>query len=75
MVVLSTFFIGTWSFKNKNFVSLNTAVLPEDKEDFYTNFLSFDYAANFENGLLGVKKYLMNDDIENVPKARIKMRR
>lgn len=72
-VLLSHFTTYTWDFVNQNFLSLNTIVLPEDKEHFYSDYDSFDYEDNYKNGIFGGRKYILNDDEKNIPKIKKRM--
>lgn len=70
MLMLSPFTTTTWKFKTQNLLSLHSEVLQEDKEQFYLETSNFDQAKNYKLGILGARKFLLNDPIENVPKTR-----
>ena len=63
--------LNSWQFKNKKFLKLSFEIRPEDFKAFYFyDFLEFDFLLYMRNIMMGMRRYLMNNKDENLPKAR-----
>lgn len=63
--------LNSWQFKNKKFLKLSFEIQPEDFKAFYFyDFLEFDFLLFMRNTMMGMRRYLMNNKDENLPKAR-----
>lgn len=61
--------IHDWVFKNANFINLPKEIKLEDIKDFdYTNCFNYDIILYLRYALLGVKRYLLGDKEENLPR-------
>lgn len=68
---LKYFMLNSWQFKNKKFLKLSFEIRPEDFKAFYFyDFLEFDFLLYMRNIMMGMRRYLMNNKDENLPKAR-----
>ncbi|XP_065092505.1 putative fatty acyl-CoA reductase CG5065 [Ochlerotatus camptorhynchus] len=75
-VALEYFICNNWEFKNNNFIRLASEIKPEDNKDFYyRDFIEFDITLYFRNCILGVRRYLLHEKDENIPKALKHQRR
>lgn len=70
VLALSYFLLKGWTFKNHNLLILNKLILAEDKDEFDFDFSNIDPKTYFRSAVLGARKFLLNDDIENVPRAK-----
>jgi alcohol-forming fatty acyl-CoA reductase len=69
---VSTFLTNEWTFKNDNFWNLNKFIRIEDTKQF--NFMSaqtFDIFLIARNGVLGLRRYVLNEKDEDLPRARV----
>lgn len=68
--------LNNWIFQNDNFVGLNDVLKLEDIDHFsFAHCFNFDVVTYLRYAILGVKKYLMRDKDENMPRNRIVFRR
>ncbi|XP_065204446.1 fatty acyl-CoA reductase wat-like isoform X1 [Planococcus citri] len=64
-----------WVFKNNNIQELWQKLSNEDKQLFFFNMADFSWEYCLQAMGLGLRVYLVNDDIHTLPAARIKWRR
>lgn len=71
-LALQYFVTNDWSFKNDNFVALNKHMLIEDVKSFgFIESFEFDVILFLRYAMAGVKRYLLGDKEENLPRNRI----
>lgn len=69
------FMIHEFQFRVDNVVSLCKAALEaSDHADFLVDVRNVDVPKSFENSWLGIRKYLLHDDISTVEAARRKLK-
>ncbi|KAK7595543.1 hypothetical protein V9T40_013368 [Parthenolecanium corni] len=73
--ILRYFRVRKWLFKTDNVQSLWKNLSPEDKEIFYFDIKNVDWTEYFQCLVLGVRVFLMKDDIQTLPAARKKVTR
>ncbi|XP_065226235.1 fatty acyl-CoA reductase wat-like [Planococcus citri] len=73
--VLTYFRSRNWVFKNQNTQQLWHKLSNEDKQLFFFNMTEFSWEYFLQAMGLGLRVYLVNDDIHTLPAARIKWRR
>lgn len=64
-----------WTFKNPNTQELWRNLSNEDKELFFFNMSDFSWEYFLRAMCLGLRVYLVNDDIDTLPAARKKWKR
>lgn len=61
--------LNDWLFKNDNFISLTKQLRLEDVKSFsYLDCFHYDILLFLRHALAGVKKYLLGDKDENIPR-------
>ncbi|KAK7595546.1 hypothetical protein V9T40_013371 [Parthenolecanium corni] len=73
--ILRYFRVRKWLFKTDNVQSLWKNLSPEDKEIFYFDIKNVDWTEYFQCLVLGLRVFLMKDDIQTLPAARKKVTR
>ncbi|XP_051167352.1 putative fatty acyl-CoA reductase CG5065 isoform X2 [Leptopilina boulardi] len=68
---LEYFLMNVWKFKNKNFLDLLENLPPNDVADFGYAYFSLDISEYFRNCIIGAKKYLLGEKMENLEEAKI----
>ncbi|XP_049767490.1 fatty acyl-CoA reductase 1-like [Schistocerca cancellata] len=74
-IMLRYYMVHEWTFINKNIMSLHASMAPEDQEVFYFNLDEIDQYDFCKKGLIGAKRYLLNESIDNIPSDLRYMRR
>ncbi|XP_045770532.1 fatty acyl-CoA reductase 1-like [Maniola jurtina] len=64
-----------WTFSNENFLSLRSKIKEEDKKHFYYDMENIDKSELMINGIIGGRRYLLNEKDENLPKSRAHFKR
>lgn len=73
---LKYFVLHNWIFKNKNFETLSYEVKLEDEHAFsFHEAFNFDIILYIRYALTGLKKYLLGDKDENIPRNQVVFRR
>ncbi|XP_063960794.1 fatty acyl-CoA reductase 1-like isoform X2 [Lytechinus pictus] len=67
---LRFFLMHTWSFGYKNVEALTTSMSKEDREVFFTDVRPLHWPSYFHDYVLGTRRFLMKEDLENLPAAR-----
>lgn len=75
MFALEYYMTNEWNFKNDNSLSLCTRLKPNDKKDFYFNVAGINLEEYFMNGSLAMRRYLLHEKDEDIPKARVHRKR
>lgn len=71
-MALQYFVLNDWLFKNDKFIELSQQLKLEDVESFsFEEAFSYDIIQYLRNALIGVKKYLLGDKEENLPRNRV----
>lgn len=73
--ILTYFRERQWVFKNTNTQHLWENLSNEDKQLFFFNMTDFSWHYFLQAMGLGLRVYLVNDDIHTLPAARIKWKR
>ncbi|XP_065213885.1 fatty acyl-CoA reductase wat-like [Planococcus citri] len=73
--ILTYFRSRNWVFKNHNTQELWQSLSNEDKQLFFFNMTDFSWEYFLQAMCLGLRVYLVNDDIHTLPEARIRWRR
>lgn len=68
---LEYFLMNVWKFKNKNFLDLLENLPPNDVADFGYAYFSLDISEYFRNCIIGAKKYLLKEKMENLKASKI----
>lgn len=68
--VLQYYTTREWNFKHDNFLQLKEEMNDVDSEKFYIDLNKIDLNAYMENYILGIRKYLVNESADTLPKAR-----
>ncbi|XP_034947439.1 fatty acyl-CoA reductase 1-like [Chelonus insularis] len=72
---LAYFLINAWQFNNTNLLKLTTEIPPADRDTFKFEYADMDVREYFKYCLLGAKKFLLNEDIENLEPAKKHLQR
>lgn len=71
-LALQYFVTNDWIFKNENFAALNDQMRLEDVKSFgYKECFEYDVILFLRYAMLGVKRYLLGDKEENLPRNRV----
>lgn len=73
--ILQYFRIRVWTFKNNNTQSLWDNLSEKDKELFFFDMSNLSWEYFLQAMCLGLRVYLVNDDIYTIPAARKKWQR
>lgn len=73
--ILKYFNKREWNFKNDNTVRLWQKLSSADKQVFSFDLSSLDWNEFFEKQIIGLRVYLVKDDLSTIPQAKIKHRR
>ena len=69
---LQFFVTNEWIFKNKNFIALTNEIRLEDDKTFsFREAFQYDLVLYMRYAIRGVKRYLLMDKEENLPRNRI----
>lgn len=75
-LALKYFVLNDWLFKNNNFLLISKQLKLEDVKSFaYHDSFDLDVILYLRYALVGVKRYLMGDKEENLPRNRVVYRR
>lgn len=72
--VLQYYTSRDWLFKCDNFLKIQQELNPVDREKFYCDLEVIDPCDFMTNYLLGIRKYIVKDPMETLPKARKTMK-
>ncbi|XP_045770535.1 fatty acyl-CoA reductase 1-like [Maniola jurtina] len=64
-----------WTFTNKNIIELREKIREEDRDHFYYEMETINPEEFFKNACIGGKEYILNERMENLPKAKAHFRR
>jgi fatty acyl-CoA reductase len=64
-----------WKFHCDNVITLNERLSQEDREKFNFDVKCIHWPTYLENYCFGVKRYALNEDLSNMPKARRQVER
>ncbi len=73
--VMNYFTQNQWTFKSDNLNKLWNRLKIEDKNEFNFDMSSIDWKSLGENMHFGIRKHLLNESDDNIPKARKRMQR
>ncbi|XP_029169081.1 fatty acyl-CoA reductase 1-like [Nylanderia fulva] len=69
------FMCNEWEFENTNSRDLMTLIPSDNREIFSIDLYDFDIKQYITDGLIGCKKYLLHEDVENLNKAKTHFKR
>ncbi|XP_052738718.1 fatty acyl-CoA reductase 1 [Bicyclus anynana] len=69
------FVLQQWTFTNNNIVELREKIKEEDRDHFYYLMETLDPYEFFKNACIGGKEYILNEKMENLPKAKAHLKR
>ena len=72
---LNYFTINSWQWSNQNYDKLLSLLSDEDKQTFNFDMTSFDWDKYVSTFCMGTKKYILNDKMSNLHRARQKLKR
>ncbi|CAH2211076.1 jg12316, partial [Pararge aegeria aegeria] len=65
-----------WTFSNKNYLSLRSKIKAEDFKHFYYVMENVDILNDYiKNCVIGARRYLLKEEDDTLPKARVHYRR
>ncbi len=73
--ILEYFKVRHWTFQNRNTRNLWQNLTAEDRELFFFDMSSISWEYFLKAMCLGLRVYLVNDDIYTIPAARKKWKR
>ncbi|KAG5682531.1 hypothetical protein PVAND_011878 [Polypedilum vanderplanki] len=73
--VLQYYTTREWLFKNENFRKLRDDMNAIDQQRFYCDLSKIDYNDYILNYILGIRKFILNESLSSLPKARAKLMR
>lgn len=73
--VLQYYTTRKWTFRNENFKKLQQEMNDADKEKFYCDVSVIDQQEHVLNYILGIRKFILRETLESLPKARINLKR
>lgn len=71
---LKYFTNNTWEWTNQNTVALSAAFNEEDKKTFFTDVRPLHWPTYLEAYCLGTKRFVLNEDMNDLPAARSHMK-
>ncbi|XP_050358525.1 fatty acyl-CoA reductase 1-like [Nymphalis io] len=74
-LALQYFVTQQWTFTNKNILELRSRIKNEDKVPFYYEMETIIPEEFFRNACIGGKEFILNERMENLPKAKAHFRR
>ncbi len=75
MEVMNYFTQNQWTFKSDNLNKLWNRLNIEDKNEFNFDMSSIDWKSLAEKMHFGIRRHLLNESDDNIPKARKRMQR
>ncbi|XP_044735153.1 fatty acyl-CoA reductase wat-like [Chrysoperla carnea] len=73
--VIAYFALKEWKFKNNNVQQLWKSLTPDDKKLFTFDMKELDWTKFMETHCLGLRMYLVKDDLSTLPQARKRWQR
>lgn len=73
--VIAYFGLKEWKFKNNNVQQLWKSLTPDDKKLFTFDMKELSWAKFMETHCLGLRMYLVKDDLSTLPQARKRWQR
>lgn len=73
--ILQYYTTKRWEFKNDHSKDLFARMTPKDQKTFFFDCSQVDWHLYIHNYILGVRKYLLNEPLSNLPQARKNLRR
>lgn len=73
--ILQYYTTKRWEFKNDRSKALFARMTTEDKKTFFFDLTIVDWHLYIHNYILGVRQYLLNEPLSNLPQARKNLRR
>lgn len=73
--VISHFSTRDWDFRVDNVQSLWSRMSTMDKNEFFFDMCQLDWDFYLQQYFRGIRKYLLNDPLETIPKALVKWNR
>uniref|UniRef100_A0A915JAJ5 Fatty acyl-CoA reductase C-terminal domain-containing protein n=1 Tax=Romanomermis culicivorax TaxID=13658 RepID=A0A915JAJ5_ROMCU len=64
-----------WHFQSKMIVNLYSDLSPQDKKNFNIDVTQIDWERYLENYVIGVKRYILKEQMSNILKARLQLKR
>ncbi|XP_049767047.1 fatty acyl-CoA reductase 1-like isoform X2 [Schistocerca cancellata] len=74
-IMMGYYVLHEWTFINKNIVSMYELMAPEDQETFYFNLKEVNQYEYCKKSLIGAKRYILNESIDDIPGDLRYMRR
>lgn len=75
MNVISYFSTRDWDFRINNIQSLWSRMSNVDKDEFFFDMQQLDWDFFLQQYFRGIRKYLLKDPLETMPKALVKWNR
>ncbi|KAK3745977.1 hypothetical protein QZH41_014651, partial [Actinostola sp. cb2023] len=72
--VMKAFTMKEWKFTTTNNLKLLDQLTPQDKEDFSFDVRDLDWNCYFESFLVGIKTFLLKEDVNNLNVAHNRIR-
>lgn len=72
--VVQYYTVRNWIFKNDNLKQLQSEMNEVDKEIFFCDMAKLNYADYYRDYILGIRRFILKERPENLPKARSMMR-
>jgi len=64
-----------WQFKTGNYLALLEDMSPHDREVFDFDVRNLDWGSYMESTILGIKQFLLKEDLADLPKAQMRIRK
>ncbi|XP_041971130.1 fatty acyl-CoA reductase 1-like [Aricia agestis] len=69
-LALQYYITQAWIFLNHNLLQLRSRIKEEDRAAFYYDLENFDQKEYFRNAIMGGKVYILQEKMEDLPKAK-----
>lgn len=73
--ILQYYTTKRWTFKNDHSKALFARMSPSDQEKFFFDCSTVDWQLYIKNYIMGMRTYLLNEPVSNLPKARKNLQR
>lgn len=73
--LLYAFTSRQWKFENNNITELWSSLNEEDRNTFWFSFESFNWKSHMRNFVLGIRKHILHEDLNESTKASAKNRK
>ncbi|XP_036139891.1 fatty acyl-CoA reductase 1 [Monomorium pharaonis] len=73
--VIYYFSSNNWEYSNLNKSFLTSLILPEEQEMFSFDYSAYDSKEYYKNMMIGGKKFLLREDLNQLNAARVRQRR